>query len=1281
MPIQNKDLGKYNRPGIFINEIDNSIIDLPSQDVLINLVPGMSKKGPVNKPIKVNSKSEFISIFGDIDRGLERKGSFFHRTCLKMLESGPIYALNLLLTDDNRDKANWKSVSCGSEYKNAITKQMPYSRLFNRQDFWERDSETFLDYVNSPTVDYDRLLHLSNIGNKVTTTFIYKSKITGFDITAEDWYGGATKTPVYIHPKDWISDYIVSVLILDGDWTDYSVLSEDQVWSNYFTSTGLDKTKVQSFVNEPNVTTLGYYDASLIPYFVDINGRDMYIKTLINNNTDRTGLFCAYYEDELLDSEFPIGKVDLIGDGLVGKSETSIDFLSYKEDVYETLTYNQKKLSSCGNTFGNYSTELSDIFVSGRTAECTNHYVHGTKITTSGSTLVELDHTALSSGFSWLLMGQDVNPGQNNQQLLVIGNAVTFNKAFDTIQANKVYYVENTSDGGRMFTISETIGGNPIGFSISSTLTDMYVQRTEINVDYALPYFVLTDTKYTFNSGLTEFTFEALTFTTPSDTIDRYDVLYISKGDNATINILKGEQSTTGADMPPFLLDYNENTILGYVHLTIISGNTPLTLSTDYVINAEYTPITIDNIGYVPLTDIIIVSGTTTNNYIKLSFQNTSGSTNYSNYKQIRYRNAYNEIESRLDDGKGVIIDYTNGSKFYITQSNLSSVDYSTSYNGYISIDVGVLNPNNFFNVDTYKWLVYYLDDEFIFNETSTDRMISTSLAVNALVNQGQTVTTNAGVIGRYSNIYLDYYNGILNNSDYGYMNNNIGSTTKFYIKSWFQDTDKLYIDFMGEDRISPFQILEIVNNYESKILIYSSDSNYKQTVEIEDFDINKYPNGVYEITVEANRYSEIVKGNFLESYYDVNTLRIGEDPRKLTRIIKVLGHPTNPSLKIITCDAPIKIEAISKIGGGFDYQTTTHPTIETYVSTYKGIKLIPFVISQESIPNGEETRQSDILDLIIPTTNLGKGLINKNKISWRYLIDSFGLGLTSKSKQQYSDLCGRKLNSFAFVSAPSVKTLKNSSNPSFINSDITLNTEFLKNGGDETKNPSFLYSFAEGIGRSTVGYFFPYVTVNDLGTPKDVPPAAWVATTYMKKFLSSSSAIQPWTIAAGISNGRVTDIAGVEIDLSDDDLVNTYAMGLNPIVRKRNSGFCVDSESTAQVFPYSSLSVIHSREILIELENAIYDMLLRYQWRFNTGAIRAEIKYKADKICQDIQNREGLYDYKNIIDETNNTNYIIDLQMGVLDTYVEIIKGMGIIVNNITILKKGDIQSGGFQS
>jgi hypothetical protein len=90
--------------------------------------------------------------------------------------------------------------------------------------------------------------------------------------------------------------------------------------------------------------------------------------------------------------------------------------------------------------------------------------------------------------------------------------------------------------------------------------------------------------------------------------------------------------------------------------------------------------------------------------------------------------------------------------------------------------------------------------------------------------------------------------------------------------------------------------------------------------------------------------------------------------------------------------------------------------------------------------------------------------------------------------------------------------------------------------------------------------------------------------------------------------------------------------------------------------------------------------MLLRYQWKFNTPSIRSEIQYRADRICQRFVDSVGLYAYRNVIDETNNTPYIIDLQGGVLDTHVEIVKGMGWIVNNITIEKTGSINSTGFQ-
>ena len=68
--------------------------------------------------------------------------------------------------------------------------------------------------------------------------------------------------------------------------------------------------------------------------------------------------------------------------------------------------------------------------------------------------------------------------------------------------------------------------------------------------------------------------------------------------------------------------------------------------------------------------------------------------------------------------------------------------------------------------------------------------------------------------------------------------------------------------------------------------------------------------------------------------------------------------------------------------------------SIDNYVTDYKGILLSPFTISSQSVPDGTDVRMNSILSVMANTTALGKGITNKNKITWRYLIDSFGLGL-----------------------------------------------------------------------------------------------------------------------------------------------------------------------------------------------------------------------------------------------------------------------------------------------
>ena len=261
----------------------------------------------------------------------------------------------------------------------------------------------------------------------------------------------------------------------------------------------------------------------------------------------------------------------------------------------------------------------------------------------------------------------------------------------------------------------------------------------------------------------------------------------------------------------------------------------------------------------------------------------------------------------------------------------------------------------------------------------------------------------------------------------------------------------------------------------------------------------------------------------------------------------------------------------------------------------------------------------------------------------------------------------------------PSLKSFKNSSSPSFVNAEGVLQAEYIAKGGDPESNPAFLYSFGDGPGVTTVGYFTPYVTVNDNGRPLDVPPASYVATTFMRKHISNVSSVTPWTIAAGVVNGRVTNIAGVEHEFDPTDIEFLNGAQMNPIVLKRNRGYVIETENTALTLYKSALSFIHVREVLVELERELAAMLLDYQWRFNTPDVRAEIKLRADVICETYVNKNGLFNYFNKMDDENNTSDIIDNQIGVLDTYVEPIKGMGIIVNNITILRTGAIAAGGF--
>ena len=795
--------------------------------------------------------------------------------------------------------------------------------------------------------------------------------------------------------------------------------------------------------------------------------------------------------------------------------------------------------------------------------------------------------------------------------------------------------------------------------------------------------------------------------------------------------------------------------VLGYFNFTTLNG---------FITSATYSDVTLNGSGYLDLiynTDYTITS-LGANNTFKVEFLNTAAipdASNYAQYRRIKRFNAYRNILESINLEQAVLmIDFGSGfvkqslSGMIVTTATSNTANKSFTIQTNLGLDETTFNSVVVGSLQN-AFVMYTEDNEQIFSDY---KLITTNTISPTL-----TGTNSYGIVSKYSDIYQDFYKGIINTGDYFYANvlkytltslsflnsggnayivlsgtnvapidvetyqnlsvpssvlntgsfvindtTNVAHTVfglsasfnyayklegsivtevlntvdtvydasnKYYLAMYIDGSNNLSVKITDSSLSTP-NLMDTLLQYNQTWNIKSNKSNYQETVEI--VIPTNYTQTPNKILVNGSRYTNVKVGDFLEAYVDLTTLVEGQMPKRLTRIISKRVYSGDSTLSEITCDA-----RIATFQFGSTYQTMRYSTLDNYVTTYKAIPLQGFRIRQDSLPDGTETRQNTILNLVANGTPLFRAITNKEAFDFRYLIDSFGLGLTEFSKQQLVDICGERLDCLGFINMPSMKSFKNSSSPTFVDSDGVLQTSFIAQGGDLDSNPAFLYSFAEGNGVTSVGYFAPYLTVDDNGRPLSVPPAMFVASTYMRKLNSNVTSTVPWTIAAGVNDGRILGISGVEMDFDPTDIENLNGASMNAIIIKKNRGWAIEMENTGLTLYRSALSFLHVREVLIELERELTAMLQTFQWKFNTPDIRAEIKLRADIICSGYVNKNGLYNYFNKCDSENNTSTLIDNQIGVLDTYVEPIKGMEIIVNNVTVLRTGAIASGGFST
>ena len=309
-------LAKIKSAGMYRFTFDKSQIP-PQAAETMRLVIGYSDKGPFNNPVYIDNKQDFINLFGNISKRLERKGVFFHRLALQALSAGPILALNLKPFKDNSDPESTgtnEQVSCVTfnpcdvrDNTALTTTAMDVLKLYDRSRFWKIDADLLPSKLNavlngSDEIPANKYINIAATEAKDSSCSIFvrpcrEADTQQYKISLRDWYNATGEEyPVYLEglEDEMLNKFFAEIYVFRGEFTESLTTG---ALSAYFDETGSLKTTYTNTFNEaddalaalasdPNSNFIGLYRGCLLPYFKDLNGNYVSLDVIFNADKD-----------------------------------------------------------------------------------------------------------------------------------------------------------------------------------------------------------------------------------------------------------------------------------------------------------------------------------------------------------------------------------------------------------------------------------------------------------------------------------------------------------------------------------------------------------------------------------------------------------------------------------------------------------------------------------------------------------------------------------------------------------------------------------------------------------------------------------------------------------------------------------------------------------------------------------------------------------------------------------------------------------------------------------
>ena len=162
-----------------------------------------------------------------------------------------------------------------------------------------------------------------------------------------------------------------------------------------------------------------------------------------------------------------------------------------------------------------------------------------------------------------------------------------------------------------------------------------------------------------------------------------------------------------------------------------------------------------------------------------------------------------------------------------------------------------------------------------------------------------------------------------------------------------------------------------------------------------------------------------------------------------------------------------------------------------------------------------------------------------------------------------------------------------------------------------------------------------------------------------------------PWFSPAGYSRGNIKNVVKLRLNPAKAERDVLYRAKINPVITQPGQGTVLFGDKTFAPTT-SAFDRINVRRLFIVLEKAIGVAAKSTLFEFNDDFTRAQFKNLVEPFLRDVQGRRGIYDFRVVCDETNNTSNVIDSNQFVGDIYIKPARSINFIQLNFVAVRSG---------